>query len=74
MALHFMSDKELTRLAILRDLAGGWITTSASEQLPCLDRGHVQRLFKAYQEPSMTTLMDGSRGQPSSRRTSQRRR
>ena len=27
MALHFMSDKELTRLEILRDLASGRLTT-----------------------------------------------
>lgn len=41
MALHFMSDKELSRLGILRDLAGGRLTTPAAAQLLGLERRQV---------------------------------
>ena len=33
MTLHFMSDKELSRLEILRDLGSGCLTTSAAAEL-----------------------------------------
>jgi hypothetical protein len=63
MTLHFMSDKELSRLEILRDLGSGRLTTSAAADLLGLERRQVQRLAKAYQErgrcrspsPSSTT-------------------
>ena len=69
MALHFMSDKELTRLEILRDLASGRLTTPAAAQLLGLERRQVQRLAKAYQEQGATALISKKRGQPSNRRT-----
>jgi hypothetical protein len=69
MALHFMSDKELSRLEILRDLVGGRLTTPAAAQLLGLERRQVQRLAKAYQEQGATALISKKRGQPSNRRT-----
>jgi len=69
MALHFMSDKELSRLEILRDLASGRLTTPAAAQLLGLERRQVQRLAKAYQEQGATALISKKRGQPSNRRT-----
>ncbi len=69
MALHFMSDKELTRLEILRDLASGRLTTPAAAQLLGLERRQVQRLAKAYQQQGATALISKKRGQPSNRRT-----
>jgi transposase len=68
MALHFMSDKELSRLEILRDLVGGRLTTPAAAQLLGLERRQVQRLAKAYQEQGATALISKQRGRPSNRR------
>lgn len=75
--LHFMSDKELSRVEILRDLAGGVITTSVAAQLLDLDRRQVQRLFKAYQQQGVTALISKKsvvgRAIGGRRRTSRRR-
>jgi transposase len=67
MTLHFMSDKELSRLEILRDLGGGCLTTSAAADLLGLERRQVQRLAKAYQEQGATALISKKRGRPSNR-------
>ena len=50
MTLHFMSDKELSRLEILRDLGSARLTTPAAAELLGLERRQVQRLAKAYQD------------------------
>lgn len=57
MALHFMSDKELSRVEILRDLARGRLTVSAAAELMGLERRQVQRLTKAYQDEGVTALV-----------------
>lgn len=44
MTLHFMSDKELSRLEILRDFTSGRLTTPAAAELLGLERRQVQRL------------------------------
>ena len=44
MTLHFMSDKELSRLEMLRDFTSGRLTTSAADKLLGLERRQVQRL------------------------------
>jgi hypothetical protein len=67
MTLHFMSDKELSRLEILRDLGSGRLTTSAAADLLGLERRQVQRLAKAYQEHGATALISKKRGRPSNR-------
>jgi len=66
-ALHFMSDKELSRLEILRDLGSGRLTNSAAADLLGLERRQVQRLAKAYQEHGATALISKKRGRPSNR-------
>jgi hypothetical protein len=54
MVLHIMSDKELSRLDVLRDLSAGRLTVSAAAELMGLERRQVQRLAKAYQAQSPT--------------------
>jgi len=69
MTLHFMSDKELSRLEILRDLGSGRLTTPAAAELLGLERRQVQRLAKAYQEHGATALISKKRGRPSNRQS-----
>jgi hypothetical protein len=67
MALHFMSDKELSRLEILRDLTSGHLTTPAACGPSRFERRQVQRLAKAYQDQGATALISKKRGRPSNR-------
>jgi hypothetical protein len=67
MTLRFMSEKELSRLEILRDLGGGRLTTSVAAELLGLDRRQVQRLAKVHQEQGATALISKKRGRPSNR-------
>lgn len=69
MALHFMSSKELSRLEVLRDLAGGRLSTPAAAQLLGLERRQVQRLAKAYQNEGATALISKKRRRASNRQT-----
>jgi hypothetical protein len=41
-ALHFMSDKELSRVEILRDLTAGRLTVSAASKMMGLDTDDVR--------------------------------
>lgn len=68
-ALHFMNDKELSRVDILRDLTAGRLTVSAASDLMGWERRQVLRLSKAYQEHSATALISKKRGRASNRRT-----
>ena len=65
MTIHFMSDKELSRLEVLRDLTSGRLTATAAAELLGLERRQVQRLAKAYQEQGPTALISKKRGRPS---------
>ena len=47
MTLHSMSDKELSRLEILRDFTGGRLTTPAAAELLGLEHRQVQRLWNS---------------------------
>jgi IS30 family transposase len=67
--LHIMSDRELARLEVLRDLTSGRLTASAAADLLGLERRQVQRLAKAYQDEGATALISKKRGQPSNRQT-----
>lgn len=69
MALHFMSDRELSRLEVLRDLTSGRLTVTAASELLGLQRRQVLRLSKAYQEQGATALISKKRGRPSNRQT-----
>jgi hypothetical protein len=65
--LHIMSDKELARLEVLRDLTSGRLTASTAAELLGLERRQVQRLAKAYQDQGATALISKKRGRPSNR-------
>ncbi|ESQ79173.1 hypothetical protein AEYBE204_09190 [Asticcacaulis sp. YBE204] len=67
MALHIMSDKELARFEVLRDLTSGRLTVSTAAELLGLERRQVQRLAKAYQDQGATALVSKKRGRPSNR-------
>src|SRR5262252_5753710 len=63
-----MSDGELSRLEVLRDLDQGRLTTQAAAQLLGLERRQVFRLLKAYRAEGATGLISKRRGRRSNRR------
>ena len=65
MTLHFISDKELSRVEILRDLTTGRLTVSAASELMGLEPRQVLWLSKAYQEHVATALISKKRGRTS---------
>ena|SRR5215813_6361640 len=62
-----MSDGELTRVEILRDLDQRRLTTEAAGKLLGLDRRQVFRLLKAYRTEGTAGLISKRRGRPSNR-------
>ena len=67
MTFRIMSDVELTRLQVLRDLENQIITVSVAAQLLGLKRRQVFRLRQAYRERGAVGLISGHRGKPSNR-------
>jgi Winged helix-turn helix len=63
-----MSDGELSRLEVLRDLDQKRLTTEAATQLLGLERRQVFRLLKAYRAEGATGLISRRRGRRSNRR------
>jgi len=63
-----MSDRELTRLEVLRDLDRKRLTTAAAAQLLGLERRQVFRLLKAYRAEGAAGLISKRRGCRSNRR------
>src|SRR5271168_1838420 len=63
-----MSDRELGRLEVLRDLDQRRLTTPAAAQLLGLERRQVYRLLKAYRAEGAAGLISKRRGCPSNRR------
>ena len=63
-----MSDEELTRLEVLRDLDQRRLPTEAATQLLGLERRQVFRLLKAYRTEGARGLISKRRGRPSNRR------
>jgi Winged helix-turn helix len=63
-----MSDGELARLEVLRDLDQRRLTSEAAAQLLGLDRRQVFRLLKVYRTDGPTGLISKQRGRPSNRR------
>src|SRR6516162_11232891 len=59
-----MSDGELSRLEVLRDLDRKRLTTEAAAQLLGLERRQVFRLLKAYRAEGATGLISKRRGPP----------
>ena len=63
-----MSDGELSRLEVLRDLDQKRLTMAAAAQLLGLERRQVFRLLKAYRAEGATGLISKRRGRRSNRR------
>ena len=63
-----MSDRELSRLEVLRDLDQRRLTTAAAGQLLGLERRQVFRLLKAYRSEGPSGLISKRRGRRSNRR------
>jgi hypothetical protein len=66
--VRLMSDGELTRLEVLRDLDQRRLTTVAVGQLLGLERRQVFRLLEAYRTEGPAGLISKRRGSPSNRR------
>src|SRR6202040_3987096 len=63
-----MSDGELSRLEVLRDLDQRRLTAAAAAQLLELERRQVYRLLKAYRTEGPAGLISKRRGRSSNRR------
>jgi hypothetical protein len=68
MTVRLMSDGEMTRLEVLRDLDQCRLTTDAATQLLGLERRQVFRLLKAYRTEGPAGLISRRRGRASNRR------
>jgi len=66
--IRLMSDRELLRLEVLRDLDQKRLTTKAAGQLLGLERRQVFRLLKAYRSEGPSGLISKRRGRRSNRR------
>ena len=66
--IRLMSDGELTRLEVLRDLDQRRLTTAAAAQLLGVGRRQVFRLLKAYRSEGAPGLISKRRGRRSNRR------
>ena len=65
--VQLMSDRELGRFEVLRDLDQRRLTTPAAAQLLGLERRQVFRLLKAYRAEGAAGLISKRRGRPSNR-------
>ena len=68
MTVRLMSDGELRRLELLRDLDHHRLTTATAAELLGLQRRQVFRLLKAYRSEGPAGLISKRRGRPSNRR------
>jgi len=68
MTVRIMSDKELARLEVLRDLDGQRLTAQAAADILDLSRRQALRLLKAYRTSGVDGLISKQRGRPSNRR------
>ncbi len=68
MTVRIMSDKELARLDVLRDLDHRRLSASAASKILRLGRRQVLRLLKAYRTSGVDGLISRQRGRPSNRR------
>jgi hypothetical protein len=66
--IRLMSDRELSRLEVLRDLDQKRLTTKAAGQLLGLERRQVFRLLKAYRSDGPSGLISKRRSRRSNRR------
>ena len=68
MTVRLMSDGELARLEVLRDLDQRRLSVKTAAQLLGLERRQVFRLVKAYRSEGATGLISKRRGRASNRR------
>ena len=68
MTVRLMSDGELSRLEVLRDLDRKRLKTKTAAQLLGLERRQVFRLLKAYRNEGPAGLISKRRGRSSNRR------
>ena len=68
MTVRVMSDGELVRLEVLRDLDQRRLTTETAAQLLGLERRQVFRLLKGYRAEGAAGLISKRRGRPGNRR------
>ena len=68
MTVRLMSDGELSRLEVVRDLDHRRLTADAASQLLGLERRQVFRLLKAYRAEGPAGLISKRRGRSSNRR------
>ena len=67
MTVRLMSDGELARLEVLRDLDHRRLTTAAAAELLGLERRQIFRLLRAYRAEGPAGLISQRRGRPSNR-------
>ena len=67
MTIRLMSDRELSRFEVLRDLDRGRLTAPAAAQLLRLERRQVFRLLRAYRAEGAAGLISKRRGRVSNR-------
>src|SRR4029453_2696585 len=65
--IRLMSDRELSRFEVLRDLDRGRLTAPAAAQLLRLERRQVFRLLRAYRAEGAAGLISKRRGRASNR-------
>jgi transposase len=63
-----MSDRELTRLRVMIDLADGRLTVDAAATLMGLGRRQIYRLRRVFSEDGPAGLASRKRGRPSNRK------
>ena len=68
MAFRIMSDKELARFEVLRDLDHQRLTAQAAADILDLSRRQTLRLLKAYRTSGVNGLVSKQRGRRSNRR------
>ena len=71
MTFRIMSDGELTRLEVLRDLDQRRLTIEAARQLLRLSRRQLFRVLRAYRLAGADGLISKKRGRPSNRLTAE---
>ena len=69
MAVWIMSDVELTKFEILRDVDRKRLTGHAAAGMLGVSERHIWRLLKAYRFRGADGLISKKRGRPSNRRT-----
>ncbi len=71
MTLVTMSEKEIGRLGVLRDVDAGRLTAGADAAVLGITERQIYRLLEAYRRDGPSGLVSSRRGKPSNRQTSE---